>query len=158
MGRPSFTRAMVEISSENSLKEKVVVAIPKFESTGYNRCEIKVDYEWKPPRCSLCKVFGHTDANCQKKNKDPKEAKVNGEGFQQAKTKKNKGFNVGPPKYEYRPKTKIVDQSGPSNTCENSFEMLNKIGNPDVDGDIAVMKAKDLQIENMEKKKWWKLS
>ncbi|GKC97153.1 putative reverse transcriptase domain-containing protein [Tanacetum coccineum] len=26
---------------------------------GYYTCNIHVEYEWKPPRCSSCKVFGH---------------------------------------------------------------------------------------------------
>lgn len=54
--RPSFARAMLEVSSENSLKEKVVIAIPKLDSFGLTKFEIKVEYEWKPPRCSVCKT------------------------------------------------------------------------------------------------------
>ncbi|CAK9163405.1 unnamed protein product [Ilex paraguariensis] len=26
--------------------------------------EIKVDYQWKPKVCNVCKVFGHSDATC----------------------------------------------------------------------------------------------
>ncbi|GJW31731.1 hypothetical protein Tco_0051763 [Tanacetum coccineum] len=29
------------------------------ESWGFSMCTIHVEYEWKPPRCSTCKVFGH---------------------------------------------------------------------------------------------------
>ena len=25
---------------------------------------VKVEYGWKPPRCTACKVFGHIDSNC----------------------------------------------------------------------------------------------
>lgn len=53
-GRPSFARAMIEVSSINALKEKVVVAIPKLNGNGFSCNEIRVEYEWKPPRRSIC--------------------------------------------------------------------------------------------------------
>lgn len=48
-GRPSFARAMIEVSSLNPLKEKIVVATPKENGKDYIRNEIRVEYEWKPP-------------------------------------------------------------------------------------------------------------
>lgn len=66
-GSPSFARAMIEVSSVSALKEKIVLAIPKLESTGYTKQEIKVEYERKPLRCSECKIFGHVDSGCAKK-------------------------------------------------------------------------------------------
>lgn len=123
-GRPSFAGAMIEVSSETMLKDKVVIAIPKLESIGYNCYEMKVEYEWRSPRCSVCKVFGHVDDGCPKKvNKTkPKEARVVEEGFKQAKQKKNKRFNVGPPKVEYIPKVKPSDQ--PILNSQNQFVSL----------------------------------
>ncbi|GKE94771.1 hypothetical protein Tco_1579626 [Tanacetum coccineum] len=41
--------------------------IPKFEDEGYTRIAICIEYEWKPPRCSTCKVFGHVLDECPKK-------------------------------------------------------------------------------------------
>ncbi|GJX21442.1 RNA-directed DNA polymerase, eukaryota, reverse transcriptase zinc-binding domain protein, partial [Tanacetum coccineum] len=29
-------------------------------------CTIRVEYEWKPPKCACCKVFGHVHAECPK--------------------------------------------------------------------------------------------
>lgn len=53
-GRPSIARAMVEVSSLNPLKEKIVVATPTIIGNNYVRNEIRVEYEWKPPRRSIC--------------------------------------------------------------------------------------------------------
>ncbi|GKD46090.1 RNA-directed DNA polymerase, eukaryota, reverse transcriptase zinc-binding domain protein [Tanacetum coccineum] len=32
----------------------------------YYTCTVRVEYEWKPRRCSCCKVFGHTQKECPK--------------------------------------------------------------------------------------------
>ncbi|GJW78844.1 hypothetical protein Tco_0140526 [Tanacetum coccineum] len=42
---------MIELWAHEELKDTIVVA---------------VEYEWKPPRCSCCKVFGHTHDECPK--------------------------------------------------------------------------------------------
>lgn len=116
-GRPSFARVMIEVSSENVLKDKIVVAIPKLDVMGYTKCDIKVKYEWKPPRCAFCKVFGHVDCGCTKKLMKfvPNKKKVDEE---------NKTFNIGP-RFEYRPKQLKKDQPCPSNPSSNSFGPLN---------------------------------
>nr|GEX15404.1 hypothetical protein [Tanacetum cinerariifolium] len=33
---------------------------------GHHACNVRVEYEWKPPRCSFCKVFGHMHEECSK--------------------------------------------------------------------------------------------
>nr|GEV42900.1 DNA helicase [Tanacetum cinerariifolium] len=33
---------------------------------GYYTCDIRVEYEWKPPRCACCKIFGHVQEECPK--------------------------------------------------------------------------------------------
>ncbi|GKC39506.1 hypothetical protein Tco_1051890 [Tanacetum coccineum] len=48
---PLNSRAMIELWADEELKDTIVVA---------------VEYEWKPPRCSYCKVFGHTHEECPK--------------------------------------------------------------------------------------------
>lgn len=70
-GRISYARALVEISSESELKHEVTMAIPKKDDSGIISACIKVEYEWKPPHCSLCKVFGHDQNGCPKCVKEP---------------------------------------------------------------------------------------
>lgn len=65
-GRPSYARAMVEVSSQNALKDKIVEATPRMEGNVLIHNEIKIEYEWAPSRCSLCKIFGHVDSSCTK--------------------------------------------------------------------------------------------
>ena len=67
-GRISFARALVEISSESELKHEVTMAIPKEDDSGFISACIKVEYEWKPPHCAVCKIFGHDSNSCPKKD------------------------------------------------------------------------------------------
>ncbi|GJY78947.1 hypothetical protein Tco_0484748 [Tanacetum coccineum] len=58
-GRSSYARVMIELWADVELKDTIVVAMPKIMGVGYYTCTVCVEYEWKPPRCSCCKVFGH---------------------------------------------------------------------------------------------------
>ncbi|GJZ37568.1 hypothetical protein Tco_0583759 [Tanacetum coccineum] len=48
------------------LKEEMVIAIPNVEDDGEVFHSVRVDYEWKPPRCGMCMIFGHDDKLCLK--------------------------------------------------------------------------------------------
>ncbi|GKB90326.1 reverse transcriptase domain-containing protein [Tanacetum coccineum] len=41
------------------LNDIIVVAMPKITREGHYTCNVCVEYEWKPPRFSSCKVFRH---------------------------------------------------------------------------------------------------
>nr|GEW13881.1 hypothetical protein [Tanacetum cinerariifolium] len=63
-GRSSYARAMIELRADVELKDTIVVDMPKIMGKGYYTCTVRVEYEWKPPRCSCCKIFGHTQEEC----------------------------------------------------------------------------------------------
>ncbi|GKC93413.1 cytokinin dehydrogenase 3-like protein [Tanacetum coccineum] len=65
-GRSSYARVMVELRADVELKDNIVVAMPKITREGHYTCNVRVEYEWKPPRCSSCKVFGHIHEECTK--------------------------------------------------------------------------------------------
>ncbi|GKB49547.1 hypothetical protein Tco_0900300 [Tanacetum coccineum] len=44
----------------------IVVAMPKLVGEAFYMCTIRVEYKWKPPRCSSCKVFVHVLDECPK--------------------------------------------------------------------------------------------
>nr|GEW43262.1 hypothetical protein [Tanacetum cinerariifolium] len=41
-------------------------AMPKITREGHYTCNVYVEYEWKPLRCSSCKIFGHVHEECPK--------------------------------------------------------------------------------------------
>lgn len=91
-GRPSYARAMIEVSAERSLCENITVATPWLdEPAGFTKEVVRVEYEWKPPRCDSCKVFGHDNLTCPHRVKVqsniPKEMKM---GLKKLKNEKIK--------------------------------------------------------------------
>ncbi|XP_022019842.1 uncharacterized protein LOC110919899 [Helianthus annuus] len=109
-GRSSYARAIIEVDASKDLKEKVSVAIPNVEDGGFLKSSINVEYEWTPPRCSTCNVFGHTLEDCPKVvkpkiNQEPKgKNKLDEQGYQVI-GKKNLAKHVikDKPKFAYRP-------------------------------------------------------
>ncbi|XP_021979798.1 uncharacterized protein LOC110875914 [Helianthus annuus] len=65
-GRSGFARAVIELDAEKETKENIMIAIPNVEDGGILKSNIRVEYEWKPPRCNTCKVFGHIPEECPK--------------------------------------------------------------------------------------------
>ncbi|GJY92278.1 retrovirus-related pol polyprotein from transposon TNT 1-94 [Tanacetum coccineum] len=105
-GRINFARALVEIDVDSVLKNEVSIAIPLEDGSGHTWEVIRVEYEWMPPHCSKCKIFGHTNEKCLKRvkpftnsDKCPKTVKesviistmgMNNDGFMEVKMKNNK--------------------------------------------------------------------
>ncbi|GKA15468.1 RNA-directed DNA polymerase, eukaryota, reverse transcriptase zinc-binding domain protein [Tanacetum coccineum] len=65
-GRSSYARAMIELRADVELKVNIVVAMAKISGEGHYICNIRVEYEWKPPRCMSCKIFRHIHEECLK--------------------------------------------------------------------------------------------
>ncbi|GJS96401.1 hypothetical protein Tco_0803369 [Tanacetum coccineum] len=65
-GRISFARALIDVNSESDLKTEVIMAIPNEKGDEYTKEVIRVEYEWKPPHCGDCKIFGHDLLHCPK--------------------------------------------------------------------------------------------
>nr|GEU66740.1 zinc knuckle CX2CX4HX4C [Tanacetum cinerariifolium] len=115
--------------------------------SGFTIETVSIEYEWKPPRCDLCMIFGHIQDHCPKKVSVPSKVvtpsivtptveKPN-DGFQTvAKKKKNgksKSTNGGHPVKQtvrYEPKaTTSVPKKGVtilSNTSKSSSMLKNQ--------------------------------
>ncbi|PWA92557.1 ATPase, F1/V1/A1 complex, alpha/beta subunit, Zinc knuckle CX2CX4HX4C [Artemisia annua] len=66
-GRVGFSRVLVEVSAKKVLPEVIDVVYKNGANDVVCRKAIKVEYDWVPPRCSECCVYGHTDQQCNKK-------------------------------------------------------------------------------------------
>lgn len=162
-GRSSFARCMIEVKSDGVLRDSLTVEIPLLDGSDSTIQKIRVEYEWKPPRCDKCKIFGHTLIDCPKfvpTTTQPTPSVY--DGFQMVNTKKksNSGGQSGPnkggftkpnvgKKMQYRPKipptepkrvdgtkkkTSDVDSSsGTKISTSNQFDALN-MDNTDVFG------------------------
>ncbi|XP_021994822.1 uncharacterized protein LOC110891434 [Helianthus annuus] len=135
-GRSSFARALVEVTAEKELKERITMAIPNLNGDGFTKETMYVEYEWNPLRCSSCCVFGHSNESCPKK---PKPAVQKGgttianQEIRVVTVARKTGINIPKPKpkFEYRPisnsrkadvKLKSISTGFQSS---NPFEVLN---------------------------------
>ncbi|GKB30979.1 zinc knuckle CX2CX4HX4C containing protein [Tanacetum coccineum] len=65
-GQSSYARILIEINACNDFSDHLVMAIPNLKGNGYTKETIRIKYEWEPPRCSPCLIFGHSHADCPK--------------------------------------------------------------------------------------------
>nr|GFA99410.1 hypothetical protein [Tanacetum cinerariifolium] len=66
-GRSSFARYLIEVNFEADLVDVVTTGILSLTGDGFINETIHVEYEWRPPRCDICKIFGHVHDHCPKK-------------------------------------------------------------------------------------------
>nr|GEW76531.1 hypothetical protein [Tanacetum cinerariifolium] len=64
MTSSSYARVMIELRADMELKDNIIADMPRIKGEGYYTCNVRVEYEWKPPRCAFCKVFGHVHEEC----------------------------------------------------------------------------------------------
>ncbi|GKA46264.1 DNA/RNA polymerases superfamily protein [Tanacetum coccineum] len=65
-GRSSFARSLIEINAQDVLQDSLTIGI-LCEDDRFSIEYVSIEYEWKPPRYDLCKIFGHSHDYCPKK-------------------------------------------------------------------------------------------
>ncbi|GJW90116.1 trichome birefringence-like protein 3 [Tanacetum coccineum] len=86
------------ISADKELKQEVIMAVPNIDKEGEDHTLVKnkVEYEWKPPICLECHVFGHGPDRCPKRvvEIDAPTVEANEDGFIQVVNRKSKGKSI----------------------------------------------------------------
>ncbi|GJY68312.1 zinc knuckle CX2CX4HX4C containing protein [Tanacetum coccineum] len=74
-GRASFARVLVEVDATKELADSIEVC---YSSMGKSM-KLRVEYAWKPPLCTHCRVFGHDFKNCnvRQRTEEERNEKVN---------------------------------------------------------------------------------
>nr|GEZ52445.1 zinc knuckle CX2CX4HX4C [Tanacetum cinerariifolium] len=70
-GKSSFARCLTEVNSEADLVDSVTIGISSLTGDDFTKETIRVEYEWRPPRCDECKIFDHVHDHCSKKMVSP---------------------------------------------------------------------------------------
>nr|GEV19624.1 hypothetical protein [Tanacetum cinerariifolium] len=77
VGRVGYARVLVEVNANNSLPNEIEVVYKDKDKVELCRKKVQVRFNWIPPRCSECCVFGHTNKFCEKKgNKEVKSSEM----------------------------------------------------------------------------------
>ncbi|KAD3336179.1 hypothetical protein E3N88_31698 [Mikania micrantha] len=67
-GVVSYARVLVNALAQNGLPDKIKVQFPpKMDAPG-KVCYFTLSYGWKPPLCTNCNVFGHSNNMCKAKS------------------------------------------------------------------------------------------
>ncbi|GJY23017.1 zinc knuckle CX2CX4HX4C containing protein [Tanacetum coccineum] len=93
---------LIQVFSEDGLSiiasqiESLTMGVPLIEDMGFTIETVTIEYEWKPPRCDLCKIFGHVPDHCPKKVSitpivDTPIVEKTNDGFQTVRKKKKNG-------------------------------------------------------------------
>ncbi|GJT70217.1 zinc knuckle CX2CX4HX4C containing protein [Tanacetum coccineum] len=70
-GRSRFARCLIEENLEANLVDVVTIGIPSLTGDGFTKETICVEYELRPPRCDVCRIFGHVHDHCPRKESSP---------------------------------------------------------------------------------------
>ncbi|GJV53270.1 RNA-directed DNA polymerase, eukaryota, reverse transcriptase zinc-binding domain protein [Tanacetum coccineum] len=116
IGNFEYARVLVEMDAKKEIKSEIEIQY-KDKSNNIKGCKkIKVVYDWKPPACSKCKVFGH-EVRHYKKGAQGRE-----DGFMHDRCDRDaKGDMQGDPevrRQEYR-KKQVNDNNNVKNKNEN---------------------------------------
>ncbi|GJU79793.1 zinc knuckle CX2CX4HX4C containing protein [Tanacetum coccineum] len=68
-GRCDYARILIEIDACNGFSDNLIMAVLNLVGSRYTKEIIRVEYEWEPPRCGTCLVFGHSGDDCPKSPK-----------------------------------------------------------------------------------------
>ncbi|GJS00776.1 zinc knuckle CX2CX4HX4C containing protein [Tanacetum coccineum] len=58
--------SLTAMKIDTPMIDNLVMVVPNLESTGYTKETIHIEYEWEPPRCNTCMIFGHSPDECPK--------------------------------------------------------------------------------------------
>ena len=61
-GRANFTRVLGEVDATKDIIDSMEVCYRRLGKSMH----LNVEYAWRPPACSHCKVFGHNFKECKK--------------------------------------------------------------------------------------------
>nr|GFB66087.1 zinc knuckle CX2CX4HX4C [Tanacetum cinerariifolium] len=80
-GRSSSARFLIEVNFEANLVDVVTIGIPSLTEDGFTKETIRIEYELRPSRCDICKIFGHVHDHCPKNMRKGKSKSTNGGQF-----------------------------------------------------------------------------
>ncbi|GKE15633.1 RNA-directed DNA polymerase, eukaryota, reverse transcriptase zinc-binding domain protein, partial [Tanacetum coccineum] len=113
-GSLGYARVLVEVNVDKGSEENIDIFYKNKGNGEQFMKQVRVEYDWKPPLCSHCKVFGHFNSKCSKLK--PKE-------HAHERTKVSEGFiNVGKRKEQNDKKEDAI--AGENMNKEDTYENI----------------------------------
>ncbi|PWA92918.1 zinc knuckle CX2CX4HX4C [Artemisia annua] len=171
VGRMGFARVLVEMNATKEIPEMIEVVYRNGQKEELCRKKVKVEFDWTPPRCATCCIFGHTDQKCGKKisveeTNKPKECTENKEmnaddGFEEVRNKKN-GGKVDNRKQNKQVQQPEVGRKQPKHAAQFVYQPKSntngvnnsRSGNSNVQKENGKKEVQNTSIKTLEKKAW----
>ncbi|GJX31927.1 zf-CCHC domain-containing protein [Tanacetum coccineum] len=64
IGMVRYAKVLIEVSAKKELAENIKIVYKNDKGGVQCKTNVKVKYDWKPPVCSECEVFGHAYSSC----------------------------------------------------------------------------------------------
>ncbi|GKE09276.1 RNA-directed DNA polymerase, eukaryota, reverse transcriptase zinc-binding domain protein, partial [Tanacetum coccineum] len=74
-GRLGFARVLIEVEAEKGLPSSIDIVYKDGKNVVIGKKIVQVQYDWVPPMCSFCHVFGHNDKMCEARPRTDEEKK-----------------------------------------------------------------------------------
>ncbi|GJU20786.1 zinc knuckle CX2CX4HX4C containing protein [Tanacetum coccineum] len=133
---------------EADLVDVATIGIPSLTGDGSTKETIRVEYEWRPPTCDTCKIFGHIVDGCLKKVVATPRVNLTNDGVQQLKRYEPKAATSVPMKVvsnmsstskspfmskNQPPKVTVPSSKEDNITMSNSYKALDEESEEDVE-------------------------
>nr|GEU98996.1 zinc knuckle CX2CX4HX4C [Tanacetum cinerariifolium] len=83
-GRAGYVRVLIEMDANKGMQDQIEVVYKDIMMNIKRTKFVKVKYVWRPIMCNTCKVFGHIDRECKKKNEQAVKLDQDHGNFKQA--------------------------------------------------------------------------
>ncbi|GKD31623.1 zinc knuckle CX2CX4HX4C containing protein [Tanacetum coccineum] len=128
-GPKTYARVLIELSADKAIMDSITVVIPFPNGTGHSLENLDVAYEWRPLRCSNCKIFNHDDDCCPSRDtKVAPSSTLGNSGVPNVGSKGGKQPAKPKPKCVYRPVSKATQVDGKITSSVNQAG-TNEAGN-----------------------------
>ncbi|GJU44013.1 zinc knuckle CX2CX4HX4C containing protein [Tanacetum coccineum] len=122
------------------------MCIPDLDGPSHTKETIRVEYEWKPPRCPTCNIFGHTIVNRKRNNKENSAGNKIPKGVPVSK-----GFQIGKD-FAYQPRASNVSSNGNNGTRGDTNSKVGPSKNTNEGASLNTKGANDRQQDTGKKK------
>ncbi|PWA57916.1 hypothetical protein CTI12_AA380540 [Artemisia annua] len=134
VGKTYYARILVEVDAAKELKSTVKIEYVDKDKNVKGSKEVLVEYEWKPKRCSHCKVFGHGNEKCGNRPRTVDELKEieiakEKELMQYKKNGQNRSYGPQVQRQEYRKREGGYDKGKGKATDEVNTHKDSSSGN-----------------------------
>ncbi|GKC03922.1 RNA-directed DNA polymerase, eukaryota, reverse transcriptase zinc-binding domain protein, partial [Tanacetum coccineum] len=103
--RPGFARVLVDVEAGKGLPDMIDIVYKNKEGVITGNKSVNVNYDWIPPMCTCCKVFGHNDKNFQNRKRGVKKVNISDANKKETEGDKSK-------KVMYKPVEKRDSKAG----------------------------------------------